>query len=278
MRTDGSAEIAGRFDLEDRVILLTGGAGLIGRNHVAALTGAGARVVLADIDGPAGLRVAEEAGNGRCLAVETDITDPASVAGTVGEALRRFGRLDGLVNNAALDPKCDPTNAAGNEAGFEAFPLDLWKKGLDVNLTGAFLCAQAVTPALRRSGRGAIVNVSSIYGMTGPDQRIYLKEGEARPSFVKPPVYSATKAALLGLTRYLAAYFAGTGIRVNALTLGGVYNGHDGEFVRRYTARVPLGRMAAADEYSAGLVFLLSDASSYMTGANLVLDGGWTAW
>ena len=266
------------FDLRNRVIILTGGAGLIGRNHAGVLAEAGARIVIADIDGKTASQVAAKHGMDRCMAVETDVTDPASVRVLMDAALARFGRIDGLVNNAALDPKCDPLNSPGQAVGFESFPLELWLQGLAVNLTGPFLCAQAVAPFMLKQRRGVIVNVSSIYGMVGPDQGIYRKEGEAAPSFVKPPVYSATKAGLLGLTRYLAAYFAGTGIRVNAFTLGGVYNGHDEEFVRRYTARVTLGRMAAEDEYSQALRFLLSDASSYMTGANLVLDGGWTAW
>jgi 2-deoxy-D-gluconate 3-dehydrogenase len=159
---------------------------------------------------------------------------------------------------------------------FEDFPLEDWNQALGVNLTGSFLACQAVAGPMRHQGSGSIVNICSTYGLVGPDQRIYQRAGEA-PRY-KPVYYSVTKAGILGLTRYLATYFAGTNIRVNALTPGGVYNDHDDEFVRNYSARTVLGRMARKDEMNGALLFLASDASSYMTGANLVVDGGWTAW
>jgi len=145
-----------------------------------------------------------------------------------------------------------------------------------VNVSGMFLCAQAVVPVLREAGRGVIINVSSTYGLVGPDQRLYQREGES-PQY-KPVTYTVSKAAVLGLTRYLATYLAGTGIRVNTLTPGGVFADHDDEFVQRYAAKTVLGRMADREEMSSALLFLVSDASSYMTGANLIVDGGWTAW
>ncbi len=265
-------------DLSDRVVILTGGAGLLCRHHVAALRRAGAHVVVADRDEVGAARAAAEGEGPPAQAVRVDLTDAAGVREMVALAVRTHGRVDALVNNAALDPKFEPGQEARHRASFENFPLEAWDQGLAANLTSAFLCTQAVAPHLRAAGRGAIVNVASIYGLVGPDQRLYRDEEDPGPPAFKPGVYAVTKSALLGLTRYLAAYWAGTAIRVNTLTLGGVENGHDPGFVRRYSDRTPLGRMARPDEYSQALCFLLSDASSYMTGANLVLDGGWTAW
>jgi NAD(P)-dependent dehydrogenase (short-subunit alcohol dehydrogenase family) len=192
------------------------------------------------------------------------------------KTLEEFGRIDGLINNAALDPKFDSHTKQTDNGAFETFPLELWNQSLAVDLTGMFLCAQAVAPALLKNG-GAIINVSSIYGMVAPDQSLYQREGQSTPSF-KPVTYSVTKSAVLGFTRYLATYWGDKNIRVNTLTLGGVYNDHDDEFTTRYNARAPLCRMADKDDFFGALQFLLSDASRYMTGANLVVDGGWTAW
>jgi 2-deoxy-D-gluconate 3-dehydrogenase len=218
---------------------------------------------------------------GKSIAIDADITNPQTVQQAVKSTLKTFGRLDILVNSAALDPKFDPdhTTVGASRSGsgaFEDFPLEAWDQALAVNLTGAFLCCQAaVQPMLAQDG-GVIVNLSSIYGLAGPDQRIYQRPGE--PPRYKPVYYSVTKAAILGLTRYLATYYAGKNIRVNALTPGGVYNGHDDAFVQSYSARSVLGRMAEKDEMNGALLFLVSDASKYMTGANLVVDGGWSAW
>jgi len=265
-------------DLAGRVVILTGGAGLLGQHHVAALRRAGAHVVVADRDEVGAARAAGEGDGPPALPVCVDLTDPVAVRTMVALAVRTFGRLDALVNNAALDPKFEPGQEARHRAAFEDYPLEAWEQGLAANLTSAFLCTQAVAPHLRAAGRGSIVNVASIYGLVGPDQRLYRDEADPGPPAFKPVVYSVTKSALVGFTRYLAAYWAGTAIRVNTLTLGGVENGHDAGFVRRYSARTPLGRMARPDEYSQALCFLLADASAYVTGANFVLDGGWTAW
>jgi 2-deoxy-D-gluconate 3-dehydrogenase len=275
--------IENRFDLAGRVVIVTGGAGLLGRAYCRALAQAGAHALMADINADLAQQVAaalsaEREGAGTVTAHQVDVTDRASVQTLVQTVWKRFGRLDGLVNNAALDPKFDQSQLGQHTSAFEDYPLELWNRSLQVNLTGMFLCAQAVAPFMLRQERGAIVNISSIYGLAGPDQRLYeaAEPGTAR-SF-KPVDYSVTKSAVYGFTRYLAAYWAGQGIRVNTLTLGGVYNNHEAEFVRRYSERVPLRRMAAQDEYCGALLFLLSDAASYMTGANLVADGGWTAW
>jgi 2-deoxy-D-gluconate 3-dehydrogenase len=272
-------DVLDRFRIPGKVAIVTGGAGLLGAAHCRALAQAGGIVVIADIDGESADRIAalvQQDSGGQAVPMRTDVTDPTSVDSLVDQTLKRFGRIDILVNNAALDPKFDPASAASHSASFEQFPLDLWERSLRVNVTGMFLCAQAVAKPMLAAGQGAIVNICSTYGLVGPDQRLYQREGEV-PRF-KPVVYSVSKAAALGLTRYLATYFAGKGIRVNALTPGGVFADHDEEFVKRYSAKTVLGRMAEREEISAALLFLVSEASSYMTGANLVVDGGWTAW
>jgi len=261
----------GLFDLRGRVVVLTGGAGLLGREYAQDLVAAGAHVVVGDVDGAAAHRLAADVGP-LCLPVSVDVSSPESVKQMVEMALAAFGRIDALVNNAALDPKFDPAHAGEHHGGLPEQSVATWEKALAVNVTGAFLCCQAVAEPMETSGRGVIVNIGSIYGLVGPDQSIYNGGG------VKPAHYSVSKAAMVGLTRYLAAYWAGTGIRVNTLTLGGVDNRHEPDFVERYSARTLMGRMACRNEYCGALRFLLSDASSYMTGANLVVDGGWTAW
>jgi 2-deoxy-D-gluconate 3-dehydrogenase len=208
-----------------------------------------------------------------------DIGDATSIDETVNRILAEFGRIDILVNSAALDPKFDADASKKGIApgGFEDYPLDQWNAALQVNLTGTFLMTQAcVKPMLNQGGRGSIINICSTYGLNGPDQRLYVKDGK-RVGY-KPVYYTVTKAGILGFTKYLAAYYAGTEIRVNALTPGGVFHDHEDYFVRNYSSRTILGRMARVDEMSGALLFLASDASSYMTGANLIVDGGWTAW
>ncbi len=265
------------FRLDGKVVVLTGGAGFLGEPYARALSRAGAHVVVADIDGEGAHRVAGSVEGARALAVKVDVSDPASVRQLADLTVGTFGRVDGLVNNAALDPKFDHDHEGEHSDSFEAFPLEAWNRSLDVNVTGPFLCAQALAPRMLETGGGVIVNVGSIYGVTGPDQRIYGRDAQGRPRY-KPVTYSVGKAAMFGLTRYLATYYAGQPIRVNTLVLGGVLNNHDPEFLRHYTARTPMGRMAEREEYCGALVFLLSDASSYMTGASLPVDGGWTAW
>jgi NAD(P)-dependent dehydrogenase (short-subunit alcohol dehydrogenase family) len=266
-----------RFDLKGRTVIITGGGGLLGSHYAHALAEVDAKVVVADIDAAKAEAVAAPLGKDRALALEVDVTDPESVHAMVGRTVSQFGSLDGLVNNAALDPKFDPDHAEEHVLTFENYPLSLWQQELGVNLTGMFLCAQAVAPQMLQQKKGVIVNISSTYGMVGPDQRLYEKD-DGGPPRLKPVTYTVTKSAVFGLTKYLATYWREMGIRVNTLTLGGVYNKHEDEFVKRYSYRTPMGRMADADEYSGALIYLLSDASSYMTGSNLVVDGGWTAW
>lgn len=275
--------ILSKFDLTGRAAIITGGAGLLGAEFCRTLAEAGAQVVVADLDEAAAQKVAASLSQDghAAIAAAVDVTDPASVRGLVETAVAAFGRLDVLVNSAALDPKFDPEHrdsgpAQARPGAFEDFPLEAWKQALDVNLTGMFLCCQAaVRPMLARQS-GVIINICSMYGLVGPDQRLYQRGGEQGQ--YKPAYYSVTKAGVLGLTRYLATYYAGQGIRANALTPGGVFNGHDEVFLQAYAARSVLGRMAQKDEMNGALLFLASDASAYMTGANLVVDGGWTAW
>jgi NAD(P)-dependent dehydrogenase (short-subunit alcohol dehydrogenase family) len=267
------------FDMSGQVVIITGGAGLLGAEYARALAAVGAHAVMADIDGERAASLAEEltAGRGvRCMGITADVSSPESVRAMVEATLDQFGRVDALVNNAAIDPKFDQEHAAQHTNRFEDFPYEAWRQALDVNITGMFLSAQAVSETMVKANKGVIVNISSTYGLVGPDQRLYQRDDQA-PRY-KPVTYTVSKAAAHGLTRYLATYFAGTGIRVNTLTPGGVFAGHDEEFVRRYSARAVLGRMARGEEIANAMLFLVSDASSYMTGANLVVDGGWTAW
>lgn len=277
---------AALFDIRERVFILTGGAGMLGRRFAPFLAGCGAHIVVADIDPQQAEEAARLASsNTRCLAVPTDITNPDSVRVLVQTVQSEFGRIDGLINNAALDPKfgkehIEQAESKGDEFGigaFETFPLSSWQASLSVDLTGTFLCTQAVAPVFRAQGRGVVLNIASMYGVVAPDQALYERSDSSTRSF-KPVTYSVTKSAILGFTRYLAAYWGQAGIRVNALTPGGIFNDHDDEFTSRYNVRVPMGRMAQRDELLGAVLFLLSDASSYMTGANVVVDGGWTAW
>lgn len=271
------------FDLSSRVAVVTGGAGLLGTEFCRTLSAAGASVVVADLDINGARSVADSItrdfstpiSKPRVVAIQTDVTDKSSTKDMVDMTIRQFGRLDILVNSAVLDPKFDPAHGKHVYA-FEDFPLEAWNQAIEVNLTGAFLCSQAVVIPMLKQGNGVIINLSSIYGITGPDQRLYQQDD--RPQQYKPIFYSVTKTGLLGMTRYLATYYAGKNIRVNALSPGGVYNGHDESFVQAYSARTVLGRMAEKSDMNGALLFLASDASSYMTGANLVVDGGWSVW
>jgi 2-deoxy-D-gluconate 3-dehydrogenase len=266
------------FQLQGRVAVVTGGAGLLGAAFARTLAEAGAQVVVADRNtAAAGEVTAALNGAGfTALALDTDITQPDSVQQMVAATLEAFGGLDILVNSAAQVPKFDPHHQGEHQSSFENYSLEAWNQALAVDLTGMFLCCQAAVRPMLAAGQGVIVNLCSIYGLVAPDQRLY--ERPDRPPEFKPVPYSVTKAGVLGLTRYLAAYYTGQNIRTNALTPGGVYQDHDEHFLQAYAARTVLGRMAEVDDLQGALLFLASDASAYMTGANLVVDGGWTAW
>jgi NAD(P)-dependent dehydrogenase (short-subunit alcohol dehydrogenase family) len=270
-----------KFDLTGRVAIVTGGVGLLGAEFCRTLAEAGAAVVVVDLNASASQAVADSLTKSgyKALAAPTDITQPEAVNTFVQKTLSTFGRLDILVNSAGLDPKfdLDAVSKGITPGAFEDYPLDLWNSALNVNLTGMFLMTQAcVKPMIAQGKKGSIINICSTYGLNGPDQRIYIKDGK-RVAF-KPVYYTVTKAGVLGFTKYLAAYYADTEIRVNGLTPGGVFNNHEEYFVQNYSAKTILGRMAHKDEMNGALLFLASDASSYMTGNNVVVDGGWTAW
>jgi len=274
-------EIFEKFDMTGQVAIVTGGPGLLGKEFCRTLAEAGAAIVVADIN-EVGAEAAAETlvkDGYQALGVRTDVTNPESVQALVDKTLITYGRLDVLVNSAALDPKFDPQALAARSTplgSFEDYPVDAWRQALDVNLTGMFLCCQAAVRPMLVQGKGVLINICSTYGLVGPDQRLYQRDG--KQTSYKPVYYSVTKAGVLGLTRYLATYYAGKNIRANALTPGGVFNGHDEVFLQAYSARAVMGRMANKDEMNGALLFLASDASSYMTGANLVVDGGWTTW
>lgn len=267
------------FRLDGRAVVVTGGLGQLGAEYTRALLASGSRVAVLDVavtEEAVSAWYGETARSSDLMFLRCDITERASVDEALRRVVSAWGVPHGLVNNAALDA---PPNAPPEENGpFETFPESSWDQVMAVNTKGAFLLCQAFGGAMAREGRGSIVNVSSIYGVVSPDQSLYEYRREGGEVFYKPVAYSASKSALLNLTRYLATYWAPRGVRVNTLVLGGVFNRQDPRFLEGYHRRVPMGRMARADEYNGGILFLLSDASSYMTGAELVMDGGWTAW
>lgn len=265
------------FDLDGKVALVTGGAGILGRRFAAALADCGAAVAVADIEGGAAEAVAAElsAALGRKLTgFACDVADPASVEALAAAVEAQLGPVSVLVNNAATKT----ADRGAFLAALEDYELETWRAVMAVNLEGLFLVARRFGGAMAARGEGSIVQVASIYGHLAPDPRIY--EGSAylgRP-ISTPPVYTASKAGVIGLTRHLATHWGAQGVRVNSLTPGGVESGQNEAFKQRYGARIPLGRMAEADEIAGALLFLASDASRYVTGHNLVVDGGLSAW
>lgn len=264
------------FRLDNRVAIVTGAAGLLGRQHCHALAEAGAHVVAVDLHA-AGAQAVVEALPGRPLALSGDLTDRSVTEKLRDAVLARFGRVDVLVNNAALNDKVEGHAGPARQARFENYPLEMFRRVMESNVTSAFLCSQQFAPVMAANGGGSIINIASTYALVGPDQRLY-QPADGEQTFYKSAAYPTAKAALLGLTRFLAAYYGSAQVRANCLTPGGVENGQDREFVDRYEARTPMARMAAPDDYQGALLFLASDASRYMTGGNIVVDGGFTAW
>jgi NAD(P)-dependent dehydrogenase (short-subunit alcohol dehydrogenase family) len=256
------------FDLSGRVAVVTGGMGQLGRVYAAGLGERGMRVASFDI--------APGTTSDGARAFEVDITDRAAIEEALRGIETEWGVPHVLINNAGLD---SPPDAPVEEVGpFEHYPEASFDAVMDVNVKGTLLCCQVVGGAMAREGRGSIVNVSSVYGLLSPVQDLYAFRRDRGETFVKPVAYSVSKSAILNLTRYLATYWAKAGVRVNTLTLAGVWNDQPAEFLEAYAARVPMGRMLDASEALGAVVYLASDASSYVTGANVVVDGGWSAW
>jgi len=269
------------FDLTGRVAVITGGCGLLGRRHARAIALAGGIPVLVDLERAAPERVAAELSEEMgvtAAGAAADIADRAQIEVLLARLLSDFGSVDILINNAANNPKQEQSNEI-EFTRFENFSVEQLDADMRVGLTGAMVMSQVMGTEMARRGNGVILNIASDLGVIAPDQRLYRKEGlpeDRQP--VKPVSYSIVKTALIGLTRYLATYWADSGVRVNAISPGGVANGQPDEFVEKLARLIPMGRMANVDEYEGAIVFLCSDASSYMTGANLVIDGGRSCW
>ena len=270
------------FSLSGKVAVITGGAGFLGIKHAEAIAEAGGTPVLWDINEEAVRErssALSERHGGRCLGQVVDITSEESIAAAFEEVLAKLGRVHILINNAANDPKVEPGKSQA-WTRVENFPVEMWHNDLAVGLMGAFLCSKVIGTHMAAEGGGVILNISSDLGVIAPSQWLYRKEGvpdaEQR---VKPVTYSVVKHGLLGLSKYLATYWAEKNVRVNAVSPGGVYNPNiPDDFVAKLNKLIPVGRMAHHDEYKGVIVFLVSDASSYMTGANLIVDGGTTCW
>lgn len=275
-----SQRIQSLFNLTGRVAIVTGGSGLMGGHHGAILAAAGAHVVLLDLECTQPWKRADafqKAYGQECAGLSADITSEASLLQVNEGILRRFGRIDILINNAANNPKVEADSTGKQWSRLENFPLDIWNGDIAVGLTGAFLCSRIFGQEMAKRSQGVIVNISSDLGVIAPDQRIYRKEGlpdDQQP--VKPVTYSVVKTGLIGLTRYLATYWSDKHVRVNAISPGGIFAGQPDEFTRKLHELIPMKRMAREDEYEGAILFLCSDASSYMTGQNLIVDGGRT--
>lgn len=266
------------FNLDGKVAIVTGALGLLGREHCSALAAAGARVVVTDLNDEGCRALAESLTTAHrvpALGVATDVTNADSVEALVERVLGNFEKVDVLVNNAAIDDKFSSETC--DESRFEQYPVERFRRMLDVNVIGTFLCSQRIGRKMAARKSGSIINIASTYGVVAPQQALY-RRADGTQSFFKSAAYPTSKGAVLQFTRFLAAYWGASGVRVNALSPGGVAQDPDPHFQAEYAARTPLGRMAEPADYRGALLFLASSASAYMTGANLVVDGGWTAW
>lgn len=273
-----------RFDISGRVCIVTGGGGLIGLKHAEAITEGGGIPVLLDII-QAGMdrnikTLKEEYGDDiKYETIVTDITDREALSKVRDELLEKYGHIDVLINNAANNPKVEGGSKNLGAMRFTNFPVDIWNQDLAVGLTGAMLCAQVFGEVMEKQKKGVVLNISSDYGLIAPDQRIYRKEGlPEEQQTVKPVSYSVVKHGIIGLTKYLAIYWAEKGIRVNTLCPASLSNGQDEEFVNKISNLIPLGRMSDPDEYVCTILYMISDAATYMTGSTVVCDGGRTSW
>jgi NAD(P)-dependent dehydrogenase (short-subunit alcohol dehydrogenase family) len=273
------------FSLKNKTAIVTGALGLIGKKHCEALANAGANVVVADINKDECKDFAKKLGK-KHQGISLDVTNSESLKDAKHKILKKYKKIDVLVNNAAINDMFENPAMASHLSAFENYPVKAFRQSLEVNVTGVFLCSQVFGTVMAEQGSGSIINIASTYGMVGPDQSIYRKPadegspdeiGKGVQKFYKSAAYPATKGAVINFTRFLAAYWGHKGVRVNTLSPGGVENGQDDFFYKNYAAKTLLGRMANADDYQGALIFLASEASAYMTGANLVVDGGWTA-
>lgn len=267
------------FSLKGKVAIVTGACGLLGQQHCAALAEAGANVVAADLDEKAAARVVEglrSVDAAPHMAVGVDVTSTASLQAARQRIMDAYGRIDVLVNNAAINDMFENPLLAGQQSMFENYPLEMWDRSWKVNVSGVFLCSQVLGGVMAEHGGGSIINIASTYGVVAPDQSIYRNEA-GEQTFYKSPSYPVTKSAVIGFTKFLASYWGNKNVRVNTLSPGGVENQQDPFFQGNYSRKTLLGRMAAPSDYRGAIVFLASDASAYMTGANLIVDGGWTA-
>jgi NAD(P)-dependent dehydrogenase (short-subunit alcohol dehydrogenase family) len=281
--TQPSVSVREQFDLTDKVVVITGGAGFLGRHFADAIAEMGGRPVLLDIDASSLAEARRDlVERGYVAAAHAlDLTSTDAVFKTVEAICAECGKIDVLINCAAFAMKNFQDSKKNFFAMFEEYDLDLWRQSLDVTLTGTFLMTQAVSRVMKRQGKGSIINIASDVAVISPDHRIYQADERfdyRGVSFNTPPGYPVAKAGILSLTRYLATYWAKDGIRVNAISPAGVFRGHDSKFVEQLAYRIPLGRMAFPQELKGPIVFLASEASSFITGANLMVDGGRTIW
>ncbi len=271
-----------KFNLKNKIAVIAGGAGFLGIKHAEAIAEVGGIPILLDINEDLAKTAAKEL-SGKfgvpSTGIKGDITNLEDIKSALNYVLQKYKKVDILINNAANNPKFEERENEIPWSRFENFSLESWNSDIAVGLTGVFLCSQVFGSEMAEKGTGVILNISSDLGIIAPDQRIYRKEGfpeEQQP--VKSVSYSVIKHGLIGLTKYLATYWARKGVRVNALCPGGIYNNQPQEFVEKLSNLIPMGRMAKGDEYKAAILFLISDASSYMTGSTLIIDGGRTCW
>lgn len=264
------------FNLNGKVAIVTGALGLLGQEHCKALVAYGADVVVTDLDSVQINSFIAELGN-KAYGYQMDITDKESIQKVCDQVVSLFGHIDILVNNAAINDMVENPKSSLEESKFENYPLETWEKSLKVNLTGTFLCCQVFGKQMAQQGKGSIINIASTYGIVAPNQSLYTDEFNNQ-LFYKPPAYPVTKAGVIMLTKYLAAYWGSKGVRVNCISPGGVENSQADYFIKNYSERAPSKRMARKNDYQGALIYLASDSSSYTNGANIVVDGGWTIW
>lgn len=267
------------FSLSGKVAVVTGALGLLGKEHCKALASAGAAVIVTDLDEKKCEEYSKEIYaiyGGSSMGISADITDEVSVIKMKDKIIKNYGKVDILINNAAINDAVENPKASVELSKFENYPVEIFRKSLDVNVIGTFICSKILGNEMAKNGKGCIVNIASTYGIVGPDQTIY-QDQKGNQLFFKPPAYSASKGAIISFTKYLASYWGKNGVRVNSLSPGGVENLQDEYFIKNYSAKTVVGKMAQPNDYHGAIIFLSSDASNYMSGANLVVDGGWTA-